>query len=155
MRFLGKRILNPSFSATIVVEFWVKASDASFFFYIFGADDASSTPLNFIKKACTWAMHTTHCFFHNSCSINFMCVGFYYKFYMFFYYKFILIEKFIKHDQINYPCCDAKYLDFYFSFGFLIFIFVYCWWIFFLLFLYTGSRHDEYIKYFFFELSYK
>ena len=55
-----------------------------------------------------------------------MCVGFYYKFYMFFYYKFILIEEFIKHNQINYPCCDVRYFDLYFSLGFLNVIFVYC-----------------------------
>jgi hypothetical protein len=33
---------------------------------------------------------------------------------VFFYYKFILIEKFIKHDQVNYLYCDVRYLDFYF-----------------------------------------
>jgi len=68
-------------------------------------------------------------FIYNYCSINFMCVVFYYKFYVFFYYKFILIEKFIKHNEINYSCCDVRYLDLYFSLGFLNFIFVYCWWI--------------------------
>jgi len=40
-----------------------------------------------------------------------MCVG--------FYYKLILIEEFIKHDQVNYPYCDVRYLDLYFSLGFL------------------------------------
>ena len=52
-----------------------------------------------------------------------MCVGFYYKFYVFFYYKFIMTEEFIKHDQLNYPCCDVRYLDLYFSLDFLNFIF--------------------------------
>ena len=47
-----------------------------------------------------------------------MCVG--------FYYKFILIEEFIKHDHVNYPCCDVRYLDLHFSLGYLNFIFVYC-----------------------------
>jgi hypothetical protein len=43
-----------------------------------------------------------------------MCVGFYYKFYVFFYYKFILIEEFIKHDQVNYLYCDVRYFDLHF-----------------------------------------
>jgi hypothetical protein len=47
-----------------------------------------------------------------------------------FYYKFILIEKFIKHDQVNYPCCDVRYFDLYFLLGFLNFIFVCYWWFF-------------------------
>jgi hypothetical protein len=50
-----------------------------------------------------------------------MCVGFYYKFYVFFYYKFILTEEFIKHDQVNYSCYDDRYLDLHFSFDFLNF----------------------------------
>jgi hypothetical protein len=41
---------------------------------------------------------------------SYVCVGFYYKFYVFFYYKFILIEKVIKHNKVNYLCCDVKYL---------------------------------------------
>ena len=49
---------------------------------------------------------------------SYMCVGFYYKFYVFFYYKFILIEKFIKHSKVNYPCCDVKYFDLYLSLNF-------------------------------------
>ena len=57
------------------------------------------------------------------------CIGFYYKFYAFFYYKFIFIEEFIKYNLINYPYCYVTYLDFHFSLGFLNFIFVYCWWI--------------------------
>ena len=57
-------------------------------------------------------------YIYNYCSINFMCVG--------FYYKFILIEEFIKHDHVNYPCCDVRYLDLHFSLGYLNFIFVYC-----------------------------
>jgi len=55
-----------------------------------------------------------------------VCVGFNYKFYVFFYFKFILIEEFIKYNQVNYPCCDVRYLDLYFSLRFLNFIFVYC-----------------------------
>ena len=58
-------------------------------------------------------------------------VCFYYKFYVFFYYKFILIEEFIKYNQVNYPYCDVRYLDLYFSLDFLNFILVYCWLIFF------------------------
>jgi hypothetical protein len=48
-----------------------------------------------------------------------MSVDFYYKFYIFFYYKFILIKEFIKLNQINYPYCDTRYFDLYFSLGFL------------------------------------
>jgi hypothetical protein len=48
-----------------------------------------------------------------------MCLGFYYKFYMFFYYKFILKEKFIKHNMVNYLCCDVKYFDLHLSLNFL------------------------------------
>ena len=54
-----------------------------------------------------------------------MCVGFYYKFYVFFYYKFILTKKFIKHDQVNYSFCNVRYLDLYFSLGFFNLIFYY------------------------------
>ena len=32
-----------------------------------------------------------------------MSVDFHYKFYVFFYYKFILIKEFIKLNQVNYP----------------------------------------------------
>jgi hypothetical protein len=32
-------------------------------------------------------------------------------FFVFFYYKFILIEKSIKHNKVNYSCCDVKYFD--------------------------------------------
>ena len=70
-------------------------------------------------------------YIYNYCSINFMCVSFYYKFYVFFYYKFILIKEFIKHNQKNYLCCDIRYIDLYFSLSFLNLIFVYCWWFFF------------------------
>jgi len=48
-------------------------------------------------------------------------VGFYYKFYVFLYYKFILIEEFIKYNQVNYLYCDVRYFDFHFSLGFLNF----------------------------------
>jgi hypothetical protein len=46
--------------------------------------------------------------------------------YVGFYELFILINKFIKHDRVNYLCCDIKYLDldlslsFFFSFFFLL-----------------------------------
>jgi hypothetical protein len=53
-----------------------------------------------------------------------------------FYYKFILINKFIKHNLINYSCCYIKYIyllvfsvsflfivnDFFFSFLYTIII---------------------------------
>ena len=52
-------------------------------------------------------------------SINFMCIDFYYKFYVFFYYKFILIEKFIKCNKLNYSCCDVKYFDIHLLLNFL------------------------------------
>jgi hypothetical protein len=55
-----------------------------------------------------------------------VCVGFNYKFYVFFYFKFILIKEFIKYNQVSYPCCNVRYLDLYFSLGFLNFIFFYC-----------------------------
>jgi hypothetical protein len=42
-----------------------------------------------------------------------------------------LINKFIKHDHINYPCCDINYLDLYLSFSFFNFVCIYCWWVFF------------------------
>jgi hypothetical protein len=29
------------------------------------------------------------------------------------YYKLILINKFTKHNQVNNPYCDIKYLDLY------------------------------------------
>jgi hypothetical protein len=45
-----------------------------------------------------------------------------------------MINKFIKHNRINYPCWDIKYLDLYFSFSFFSFIFIYCWWFFFHIF---------------------
>ena len=60
-------------------------------------------------------------FFYNYCSVDFMCV--YCKFYVFFYYKFIFTSEFIKHDQVNYSCCDVRYLDLYFLLGFLNFNF--------------------------------
>jgi predicted membrane metal-binding protein len=44
--------------------------------------------------------------------------GFYYIFYVFFYYNFILIEKFIKHNKINYLCCEIKYFDILLSLNF-------------------------------------
>ena len=60
-----------------------------------------------IFNICSFAIF----FLYIYCSINFMCVS--------FYYKLILIEKFIKHDQVNYLCCDVRYLYLYFSLGFL------------------------------------
>ena len=48
-----------------------------------------------------------------------MCVSFYYKFYVFFYYKFILIDKFIKHNRANHMSYDVKYFDFHLLFNFL------------------------------------
>ena len=53
----------------------------------------------------------------------YVCVG--------FYYKFILINQFIKNNQVNYPCCDIKYFNLHLSLGFFSFFFVYCWWFFF------------------------
>jgi hypothetical protein len=49
------------------------------------------------------------------------------KFYVIvdFYYKLILINKFIKHIKINDSCCTLKYLDLYLSLNFLNFIFIY------------------------------
>jgi hypothetical protein len=70
-----------------------------------------------------------------------MCVSFYYKIYVFFYYKFILIEKFIKHDQINYPCCDVRYLDLCFSLGSLNFNSLYCSCFFPLLYMHNNEMH--------------
>ena len=49
-----------------------------------------------------------------------MCVSFYYNFYVFFYYKFILIKKFIKHNQKNYLCWILDILIFIFHLVFLI-----------------------------------
>ena len=42
-----------------------------------------------------------------------------------FYYKFILINKFIKHNQINDPCCNIKYIDLYLCLSFSSFVFIY------------------------------
>jgi hypothetical protein len=42
-----------------------------------------------------------------------------------------LINKFIKHNQVNYPCCDMNYLDLHLSLSFFNFVFIYCWWVFF------------------------
>jgi hypothetical protein len=42
-----------------------------------------------------------------------------------FYYKLILINKFIKHNQENDSCCDIKYIDLYLFLNFLIlFLFI-------------------------------
>ena len=38
-------------------------------------------------------------------SINLMCIN--------FYFELILINKFIKHNQVNNSYCDIKYLDFF------------------------------------------
>ena len=40
-----------------------------------------------------------------------------------FLLQIILMEEFIKHDQVNYPCCNVRYPDLYFLLGFLNFIF--------------------------------
>jgi len=51
------------------------------------------------------------------------------------YYKFILINKFIKQNWVNYLCCDIKYFDLHLSlsvFSFVFFIVDY-----FSLFIYT------------------
>ena len=42
-----------------------------------------------------------------------------------FYYKLILINKFIKHNHVNDMCCVIKYLDLYLLFIFCNFIFIY------------------------------
>jgi hypothetical protein len=41
-----------------------------------------------------------------------------------FYYKLILINKFIKHNRVNDPCCAIKYLDLYLAFNYCNFIFL-------------------------------
>jgi hypothetical protein len=69
-----------------------------------------------------YVLCVTLCFFFFKLLFNkfYMCVDFYYKFYVFFYYKFILTWEFIKHDKVNYLCCDIRYLDLHFSLGCLI-----------------------------------
>ena len=42
-----------------------------------------------------------------------------------FYYKLILINKFIKYNKFNDPCCDIKYIDIYLSLNFSKYIFIY------------------------------
>jgi hypothetical protein len=42
-----------------------------------------------------------------------------------FYYKLILINKFIKQNRINDIYCAIKYLDLYLSFNFCNFVFIY------------------------------
>jgi hypothetical protein len=54
--------------------------------------------------------------------INLLCV--------YFYYKLILINKFIRHNQVNDPSYDIKYLDWYWSLIFFNYIFIYHSWIF-------------------------
>jgi hypothetical protein len=39
--------------------------------------------------------------------------------FVFFNYKFILIEKIIKHNKVNYLCCDIKYFYLHLSLNFL------------------------------------
>ena len=42
-----------------------------------------------------------------------------------FYYKLVLINKFIKYNQVNDLCCDFKYLDLHLSLNFLnMFLFI-------------------------------
>ena len=43
--------------------------------------------------------------------------------YVNFYFKLILINKFVKHNQVNYPYCDIKYLDLLLSLIFFQFCF--------------------------------
>jgi hypothetical protein len=43
---------------------------------------------------------------------------------VYFYFKLILINKIIKHKQVNDPYYDIKYLDLYLSLNFFNFIFV-------------------------------
>jgi len=42
-----------------------------------------------------------------------------------FYYKLILINKFIKHNRVNALCCAIKYLNLYLSLDFCTFVFIY------------------------------
>ena len=42
-----------------------------------------------------------------------------------FYYKLILINKFIKHNRVNVSCCAIKYLDLYLFLDFCTFVFIY------------------------------
>jgi len=56
--------------------------------------------INFFIRFFIYAV--LHCFFLNNFSINFMCVSVSIKNFVFFYYKFIFIEEFIKHDEVNY-----------------------------------------------------
>ena len=51
------------------------------------------------------------------CNLAFFFLFLFNKFYVFFYYKFILIEKFIKQNKVNYSCCNVKYFDLYLSFN--------------------------------------
>ena len=72
-----------------------------------------------IKKYLFFIIFLIYATLHNIFfySINFMCVN--------FYYKFILINKFIKHNQINDPCCNIKYIDLYLCLSFSSFVFIY------------------------------
>jgi len=70
------------------------------------------------------------------------------KFYVFisFYYKLILINKFIKHNRVNVSCCAIKYLDLYLSLDFCTFVFIYHHFFFYLIILTSLSRtHDRHV----------
>jgi hypothetical protein len=43
-----------------------------------------------------------------------------------FCYKLILINNFVKHNRVNDPCCDIKYLDLHLSLNLSNYIFIYC-----------------------------
>jgi len=57
---------------------------------------------------------TTLLFLYNYCSINFMYVSLSITNFMCFSIT-NLLEKFIKHDEVNYQCCDVRYFVFHFS----------------------------------------
>jgi len=52
--------------------------------------------------------------------------------------KIILINKFNKHNQVNFLSFKIKYINLYMSLDFFIFIFSYCLWLFFHLFTHNS-----------------
>jgi len=42
-----------------------------------------------------------------------------------FYYKLILVNKFIEHNQVNNPYCNIKYLDLHLALNFFNYVFIY------------------------------
>jgi hypothetical protein len=62
------------------------------------------------------------------------CINFLFYFILFnkfyvcfnFCYKLILINNFVKHNRVNDPCCDIKYLDLHLSLNLSNYIFIYC-----------------------------